>query len=191
MYILRKRYGLLGREVTTPQIQLWIRKTVRLMRNGYPPNLAGDISAKQVFRTYGHESVITDIEVEEILDLAQTHFAEQLESIDLSMDPEDGGGSDEKGRPVVIGSGDRSWPGRLYRDEDRYLIDSSAPIEEGDHVALAYGPDDSARVTAKLAVVKRLVDATDETDDNASSKRRFDVLLRETLDFVSSSSSGD
>jgi len=179
VYILRKKYGMDSREVNTPQFLLWVRKTVRLIRGGYSPELAGDISARQIFRTCGHEGKLAEIEVEEILEFAQEHFSEQLDAIrDDKAEP----AVTEATRPVLIGSQDRAWPGRIQKERGRFVIDSRAPVREGQRLAIAYERDDQSRVTTKEAVVGHLVE---ETDDLLST-RRFGVQLRETRDSPSS-----
>lgn len=167
-----------SREVTTPQFLLWVRKTNKLIRAGYSPGLAGDISARQIFRSYSSEAQLTEIEVEEILEIAQEQFAEQLHAI-----RDDGAESVEKKRPVLVGSRNRAWPGLIQQEGDVVIIDSQVPVREGQRLAVAYELDDRSRITTKEVIVEKLIDG----DAPLPAGGRFGVQLRETFDSPSSS----
>ena len=113
MYALRKKYGLDADEVSAPAVEDWLGKTAKLIRGGWPPELAGRITAEQVFKSFGDQRGVEAITVEEIFESA----------VEYGVTPERVGGRviGEKGMGVEIGAASRisrgTWGSGVVPDE--------------------------------------------------------------------------
>jgi len=186
MYVLRKKYGLSAEEVSTSQVEEWLRETRKLIATGFAPELAGEMTAKRVFNSYGREHKIKGIGLKEVFESAEAAVADKVEPVEETQDERRGHARRPAQAPILVCSKEGSWPGQIINFSRHGLyINSSALLEVGEDLSCVLQSPSTSRVEALEGVVKRSVRSAGDEGPHF-----YGVELKGALESLSSSQDG-